>query len=124
MNAVNFPENLLVSPTPGLGRGANDWVTRHNMTVSDYIKSRVGATNGLRSNERAILSLADGIASYISHGPEHPDGVATREVGALLDAFGALLDFDLGRLDGGALSAWAHATANRIGWNLDVSDFA
>jgi hypothetical protein len=120
---ASFPESIEALPVPSLRPELNAWVARHNRAVHAYIRERVGAMSDLRRPERALLSLIDGIERYVSSGPEHPDGIATPAVGQMLDAVRTLLNFELGRLDGGTLDAWVHHTAERIGWDLDINDW-
>jgi hypothetical protein len=117
---VKFPENLMVEPT-GEGTPSKAEVqhnTNHNRAVIAYHRSMVGATSDLRPNERAILGLAQGIEAVFSHDDMGEDYYSHDIVQQLLGAFHDLLNYDLGRLDGMALSDWAGEIAARVGMEL------
>ncbi len=90
MNNVEFA-NALKAKRPN---GPTDWRTRHNAAVS-FPKTK---------SERDILALLRAIQSYV---PTSRDCYFTREhiLEPLCDAAQDALNLDLGRLDGGTLSA-------------------
>lgn len=86
----------------------------HNVAIGDQAKRRVGAMNGARQSESAIIALVVGIDEFASTITE-PDYYTAQIIGHLLDGFNDALNLDLGRLDGAALSAWACRLAERFG---------
>ena len=107
-----------LTTAPGSYRLGTGWAHRHDACITAY---RKGET--VRRQERAILSLADGIDAYISGAvADGPDYIRAGIVWQLLQAFGSSLDFDLGQLDGGTLSAWQFAQAERYGIDGDTGE--
>lgn len=93
--------------------GAQEWKVRHNAAMTSP-----------RGNERAIVELfaaldgvceafADGIADYLLR-----DDVLL----PMFQAASSLLNWDLGRLDGGTLSAWLFDRAASVGIDLDANE--
>ncbi len=117
-----YPETLMVAPTGlPIPEGLGSWYILHNRAISAHRRANVGAANDQTRNERGILALIDGAEQYIGSNPDaatEPHG-AEHIVAPLLRAIGAALDYDLGRLDAGTLSAWVHHTATRCGLNPD-----
>lgn len=80
------------------------WAIRHNAAID---KPSTPA-------EGRILGLAATITNYAIEAEN--DYLMTEQVMPhLLAAFRTLLNWDLGRLDGGTLDAWALATASSLG---------
>lgn len=106
------------------GRLVDVW-KRHNAAVVDYRKDRMGAVNGLREGERAILSLAAGIEQFIGAMVDQAaDPYSGGHVHDMIHAFASLLDcIDLGRLDAGTLSSWAVDACSRWGVSYDTGEW-
>ena len=114
---VSFPGTLTRSAWAGEGAAGEAWRREHNNAVRAF----EGMPGTVRRSERAILSLAAGINQFV--GSSDVDAYVIRTVlYPSLVAFGDALNMDLGRLDGGTLSGWAHATADRCGFDLDTGD--
>ena len=81
--------------------------------------------------ERPIVRLMEAIEAYVKQaerdaGAEQGgwrDWVLGEHVGSLLDAFVGLLAGPIGnRLDAGTLDTWARRMAERIGYDMDMSE--
>ena len=97
---------LLINSTAK--NGGYSWAQSHDRAV------RNPKTDG----EVAIVGLAAAIhnaAAWI----DGPDAVGTPAVGALIEGFRTLLNYDLGRLDAGTCEGFAWKAARRVGWDLD-----
>ena len=102
-------ESLYASPIPG--SRFNGWVRQHTAAVTAFLTDR-----GPRRSERAILSLLAGIDQYVGSNAEYIDPYMGQHVtGPMLDAVTDALNLDLGRLDGGTLSAWVGRMRARCG---------
>lgn len=123
---AGFPESLMVAPTGDILPLPDHakWYVRHNRAVTDFIKSTVGATNGLQRQERAILGLCAGIETWIGSSGYGDDGLLGMEVTVpLVQAFRAALNGDCGRLDCGTLDEWAASTLERCGIDPDTGEW-
>lgn len=102
-----------------------DWAARHNRAVEAFLAERAGARGGhsLTRHERAILSLADGIDQYVSSAPDHADPLSGESLFSLVTGFRGLLNYDLGRLDGGTLDGWACRICERWGIDPDTGEW-
>jgi len=103
---------------PGADRLGTGWARRHNACIADYRERPDSVTR----DERAILALADGIDQYIGSTAGPADYIRAGIVWQLLQGFGSSLDFSLGRLDGGTLSTWQFAQAERYGIDGDTGE--
>ena len=102
-------ESLHAEPAPG--SRFNHWVRPHNRIVAAFIDGRP-----VRRSEHAILSLLAGIDQYVGSNAEYIDPFMGQYVaGPMLDAVSDALNLDLGRLDGGTLSAWVERMRARCG---------
>lgn len=88
-----------------------EWAIRHN-----------NAINEPSLGEWSIVQIANSIDTLIkTH--ELPDYFLLEQVIIpMLEAFRSMLNFDLGRMDGGTLDAWAVELGTSLGINMDTME--
>lgn len=123
-NDNTFPNCLMQIPIPGCTGTSDQFRINHNRAIQDYIKYRVGAMSNLKKQERGILELLDGIDAIIGAWGIHSetDYLAAETIWSLLQQVGTLLSYELGRLDGGALSDLTRAMSERVGIDPDTGE--
>lgn len=101
----------------------NTWVRHHNAALIAYDRANVGAMSDLRRSERAILALIAGVEQYVGSVPDNADPLSGSYLFGIVSGIRGLLNYDLGRLDGGTLDTWAAAVLTRWGIDPDTGEW-
>lgn len=90
-----------------------EWRTRHNAAVKRP-----------RASERPILALCDALETICAQCADEIADYLLRDdvLLPIFQAASSLLNWDLGRLDGGTISSWIFDRAASVGIDLDVGE--
>jgi hypothetical protein len=119
--AATFPGSLILPIVPDAKYPSQNgpWKTSHNRAVREFTVSGTG-----RPSEVGILSLFAGLDALARAGVAAREPFGVQHVwGPLIDGARDLLNFDLGRLDGGTLDAFLCDLSARVGRNSDTGEF-
>lgn len=124
-NTQTFTDALLINPPSVLdeAKAAQSERIGHNRAIIDWQKYRMGAMNGLQPAEYAVLDYLYGFNSWIDvHGV---DGLTLPNVvEPVVQAFGTMLNYDLGRLRGERLSEYVSDLITAHGVDPDTLDWS
>lgn len=101
-------EYLLIPPRDG-----QSWRDRHNAAVKRP-----------RASERSILALCEALETICAQCADETADYLLRDdvLLPIFQAASSFLDWDLGRLDGGMISAWLYDRAASVGIDLDIGE--
>ena len=97
------------------GRSQEAWALRH-----------LAALDAAERVEQPILAVTHAIAVTVNHYEAmygRVDYLVAEAVGHMLEAARGMLNFDLGRLDGGTIDEWMMYVADTIQYDMDTSEY-